>query len=280
MKHGMMLTREITAKGGNISVNGGYDPLAIRLAALYLDSICIPQSQMMGFGLSPELEALKREGFVFEKTYPFANGVFNMDSVLIKAYSDCFSDLNKTHNETWIVHHSLNAKLLKQKKTDDGGECIQLLNALPLPDENFPIGDLLEFKLKRGDNLKELLLTIEEERLKIIESENTDMAIKRGVLEIEKRLIALNKLIKETKRGWYLTSFAIDINSTNMLDVFTAVYGEARNIGMDELSALMSSMGASFASSLNVKFGYRFKAGKPDSPYLYAAEVKSKFKIC
>ena len=279
MKHGIMLTRGIRIQDGIISVNGDYDPFAIRMAILYLEGICIPQSQLIAFQLTDELELLKKEGILFEKQIPFSQGITTGGDILLKAYTDCFNELNKTANETWIVHHSLNAQLAKQKMTDDSGECIQLLNALPMPDLNFPLGDLLEFKEKRQDNLKELLITIEEIRIRIISAENKDLEIKKGILDIEKKLIDLNRLIKETKRGWYLSTLAIDLPSQDLLEVFKNVYGEAKNIGMDGLSAFLLSLGISAVTSLNIKAGYRYKVGRPSSPYLYAVDVKNKFHI-
>ncbi|ELH1431639.1 TPA: hypothetical protein I8637_004301 [Raoultella ornithinolytica] len=280
MKHGMILTREIKIKDGVISATGGYDPSAIRLAILYLDGICIPQSDIIGFGLSPEMEMLKGSGFLFEKSYPLTTNSFSSGAdVLIKAYGDCFSDLNNTHNETWIAHQSLNTYLQRKRITDDNGECIQLLNALPMPSESFPIGDLMEFKEKRKDNLKELLLKIEDIRIKIITSENKDIAIKKGIMEIEQSIIELHKLVMETKNGWYLSNFAIDLSSQDLLDTFKSVYGEAKEIGMQSLDAFLLSAGISVASRFNVNAGYRYTAGSPNSPYLYAVDVKNRFKI-
>ncbi|HIE8670226.1 TPA: DUF6236 family protein [Klebsiella variicola subsp. variicola] len=279
MKHGMILTRKMTLENGSISVNGGFDPSALRLAVLYLDGICVPQSQLVGFGLTEEMKTLKSEGYLSEKYYPIRQSQAAGSDILVTAYGDCFEELNKTNNEVWMVHNSLNAHLTKIKTTDDGGECIQLLNALPMPGEDFPLGDLLEFKSKRKDNLKELLLSIEEFRLEIINAENQDMEIKKSIIKIEKNIIDLHKLIKETQPGWYLSSFSLDISSNDLLDVFTKIYGEAKELGMEELNALLTSAGLSVATCFNIKGGYRFKAGKPNSPYLYAAEVKQKFRI-
>ncbi|APP23307.1 hypothetical protein AGE78_28675 [Klebsiella pneumoniae] len=148
-----------------------------------------------------------------------------------------------------------------------------------MPSESFPIGDLMEFKEKRKDNLKELLLKIEDIRIEIITSENKDIAIKKGIMEIEQSIIELHKLVMETKNGWYLSSFAIDLSSQDLLDTFKSVYGEAKEIGMQSLDAFLLSAGISVASRFNVNAGYRYTAGSPNSPYLYAVDVKNRFKI-
>ena len=279
MKHGLILTREMKFENGAIIGNGGYDPLAIRLAVLYLDGIFVPQSQLVGFGLTKEMNILKEEGYLSEKFYPIRQSKGTGADILITAYGDCFEELNQANNEVWIAHNSLNNHLTKIKKTDDCGECIQLLNALPMPSENFPLGDLLEFKNKRKDNLKELLLTIEESRLEIIQAENKDIEIKKSIIKIEKNIIDLHKLIKETQPGWYLSNLSFDISSKDLFNVFHEVYGEAKEMGMDGLSAFLASTGLTIATCFNVKAGYRYKAVKPNSPYLYAAEVKHKFRL-
>ncbi|HBM7347595.1 DUF6236 family protein [Klebsiella oxytoca] len=280
MNHGLILTRKMTLKNKGIYIEGGFDPIAVRMAMLYLDKICVPQSRMYGVGLNDELKTLKKENLLFEYTAEyFPVGMVDGQTMLIKAYSECFQKLNEEENENWIVHKSLNAKLERKKITDDNGETFSLINALPIPTAEFPIGDLLEFKLKRRDELKSLLLEIETTRLDIITSENKEAELLKGIIKIEKNLLALNKLMQETKKGFYLSTFTIDFSSKDLLNVFGEVYGAAKDMGMNDLSAFLSSIGASAASMVNVKAGYRFKQGKPNSPYLYAAEVKQKFEF-
>lgn len=280
MNHGLILTRKMTLKNKGIYMEGGFDPIAVRMAMLYLDKICVPQSRMYGVGLNEELKTLKKENILFEYTAEyFPVGMVDGQTMLIKAYSECFQKLNEEENENWIVHKSLNAKLERKKITDDNGETFSLINALPIPTAEFPIGDLLEFKLKRRDELKSLLLEIETTRLDIITSENKEAELLKGIIKIEKNLLALNKLMQETKKGFYLSTFTIDFSSKDLLNVFGEVYGAAKDMGMNDLSAFLSSIGASAASMVNVQAGYRFKQGKPNSPYLYAAEVKQKFEF-
>lgn len=98
-------------------------------------------------------------------------------------------------------------------------------------------------------------------------------------MEIEQSIIELHKLVMETKNGWYLSSFAIDLSSQDLLDTFKSVYGEAKEIGMQSLDAFLLSAGISVASRFNVNAGYRYTVGSPNSPYLYAVDVKNRFKI-
>lgn len=280
MKHGLILTKKMSLKNKSIHIEGGFDPVAIRMALLYMDQICVPQSKMYGVGLDNDLQTLKRENILFEYTSDyFPTGAIDGESMLIRAYSDCFQELNKPANESWIVHKSLNAKLESKKITDDKGETLSLINALPIPTDTFPLGDLLEFKERRGDELKSLLIEIETIRMDIITSENKESELIKGILKVEKNILGINKIFKETKKGFYLSDFSIDFSSKDVLDVFIEVYGHAKDMGMNDLSAFLSSLGASAASLFNVKGGYRFKSGKPNSPYLYAAEVKQKFEF-
>ncbi|HHK9742703.1 TPA: DUF6236 family protein [Raoultella ornithinolytica] len=279
MKHGMILTNKMTITEDSIIGRGGFDPLALRLALLYMDEICVPQSSVIAIRLSEEIELLRKEGFLVVKNYPCQAGIHQGSSILKNAYEQCFDELNSNLAETWIMHDSLRINFIKENKVDKNGECMQLFNALPLPDEKFPLGDLLEFKLKRKDELKELLLTMEEMRIKIIQSENKEIEIKKGILEIERNLINISKVMKETRKGFYYSTFSIDIGSQDLLETFKSVYGEARGIGMEALSAFLLSAGISTLTAFNVKAGYRFKAGRPNSPYFYAADVKSKFRI-
>lgn len=116
MKHGLILTKKMSLKNKSIHIEGGFDPVAIRMALLYMDQICVPQSKMYGVGLDNDLQTFKRENILFEYTSDyFPTGAIDGESMLIRAYSDCFQELNKPANESWIVHKSLNAKLESKK---------------------------------------------------------------------------------------------------------------------------------------------------------------------
>lgn len=285
MKRGLLLTRPLSFNTGSMSVLGDFDPLAIRYALLYLDEICIPINRVVLFDLSDELRTLKKEGFVRslqpreEKNKSFDFDSSEMEGLIKKSYKRCFDELNENKHESWMVHQSVKTALDEDNELSHSGELLTFINSLPMPAKDFPIGDLLDFREKRNDERLELLNAISTLRLNVLTSENKNEAIQKGLLEIEKSIINITKTLKERKKGMYLTDFSLDFSSTEFIDNFKNIYNESQSMGLDKLEAFLSSLGISLASIFRVKMGYNYKRANPDSPFLYAAEVKVKFNL-
>jgi hypothetical protein len=121
---------------------------------------------------------------------------------MIDSYKDCYDKLiSKNKSDTWMLDRSIKNVLNTQSQLSETGELLTFIHSLPLPDEKFPIGDLLEFRNKREDERLALLNAIEMLRVDAIGSENVELATRKGLLTIEKALIDILKTLKESKRG-------------------------------------------------------------------------------
>lgn len=282
MKRGMIITSkvEIDQENNSVKFRPEFSQKALRYGVLYLDEICVAQTSLFQIGLPVDWQQLKKEKIVNEIIgKPSLSGTVDFAKAALDAYSQSFSELNKRRNETWCLNKEFKFLNDRLPFIDCHGETLTFLNALPVPTEDFPIGDLYEFRIKRDDERKELMNSIDRLRLNVLKSEDKHNALKVGLLDVESNLITMNRLIKETKRGFYLTDFSLDYSSKDMLEVFKGTYEATTTSGFDKLSALILSMGASLASGFNFKGGYRYKQAKPNSPYFYAAEIVHKFDV-
>lgn len=283
MKRGLLLTRPFSITSNSIRPSAGHniDPLAIRFALLYLDEICIAKTKFAGFDLPPDLEILKQEKIITEiRSEHLPRRIENVQQIMIDSYKDCYDKLiSKNKSDTWMLDRSIKNVLNTQSQLSETGELLTFIHSLPLPDEKFPIGDLLEFRNKREDERLALLNAIEMLRVDAIGSENVELATRKGLLTIEKALIDILKTLKESKKGFYLTNFSLDFSSQDFFETFKKAYSESKNFHFNELSSLLAAFGVSVATMFNVKMGYNYKKSRPDSPFLYAAEVKRKYKL-
>ncbi|HBY8796646.1 TPA: DUF6236 family protein [Klebsiella pneumoniae] len=280
MKRGLLLTAPISVTKSSISSQGGLDPLAIRFALLYLDELCIPQTKFFGVSLPDELKVLEQEKILKTVMSDYLHSGFtDVSHIMSTSYKQCFDILSESKHETWMLHKSVANVLGYNSELTQNGELLTFVNSLPLPGADFPLGDLLDFRIKRNDERLALLNAIESLRINVITDENKEISIKRELLSIEKAIIDLTRVLNETKKGVYLTDLSVDFSSQSFFKIFKDIYHESQDIGLDKLSSLISALGISVASTFNVKGGYSYKKSLPDSPFLYAAQVKEKFKI-
>jgi len=74
----------------------------------------------------------------------------------------------------------------------------ELYNVLPVPTVDVPLNDILEFKLRRKDELLEFRVYLDELYQNVLSSENTQSAKNAAVAKINIALSAINKTLEES----------------------------------------------------------------------------------
>lgn len=282
MKRGMILTGGLTFNKEDDSVNfrGFFNQQLLRYGLLYLDNIQVVQSQLFVTVMRADMAELAREGVIDEVFLEIpAQGVMSTISAAEETYLPYFDELNRRPNEIWMLNKEFSLMVQESKEFSVGGESISFLNALPIPAEDFPLGDLYKFREKRNDERVELLNSIDRMRLKVEQADDKRTALQEALLDVEKNLIDVTRLLKETKRGFYLSDFSLEYSSQTMLSTFNDSFGNAAEAGLSTFTAFMTGVGAALASTVKVTGGYRYKKSKPNSPFLYAAEAREKFNV-
>ncbi|ELR5933825.1 hypothetical protein R4I52_004824 [Klebsiella pneumoniae] len=119
---------------------------------------------------------LKKEGILLEVKFNIVNGTistiydanmkFLIDSLARKDINFIASDASKV-----LINNKIEV-------SEYGGELLTLVNAIPEPDESVNINDVLEFRLKRKDNLKNLMDTLNTLNIRVMKAENKDHELK------------------------------------------------------------------------------------------------------
>ncbi len=280
MKRGIVITTdiEINLEKKSFKYKSTFNQKSIRYGLLYLDEICVAQDSFIVTQLPDDMQQLKKEKILTENiTRSNLTGGFDFAKHTLDSYFQTFSMLNDLKDESWCLNKEFKIVNSDIPFIENSGETLNFLNSLPVPAEDFPLGDIYEFRIKRNDDRLALMNSIDQLRLSVLSSDDKETALKMGLLEVEKNLIAMNRLLKETKRGFYLTDFSLDYSTTDMMEIFKQTYKESETAGLDKLSSFFAGIGIALASGFNIKGGYRYKQAKSNSPYFYATEVAHKF---
>ena len=129
---------------------------------------------------------------------------------------DEFLDLERGEPGQWTLSQGEGSFVMKNKNFVEGrGQLVTLSRAIPLPDPNYPLHDLLEFKQKRRDEIVALTHELDKFFSQIANAKDADFEMSRLVRVVDKQCSDMLKAAKESKRKFYLgdLSFSLSLDS-------------------------------------------------------------------
>lgn len=132
---------------------------AIRSTLVFYDKFDVVQQDMFGFG-QPSVDVLQKLGII-QKTMLRYDG--SMEKAVQRAPFDGYIALSDREPNKWTISRS--AQMLgvpSEELTTDRGVALTIDNALPVFGRSVPLEDVLEFKLKRRDELRALRTSLDE----------------------------------------------------------------------------------------------------------------------
>lgn len=286
--------------------NGEIEPQLLNKLILYWDVLEYPAMS----GISPnysvlnDMELLKKEGIIQESfvladeksakvvdylKYNSSKKKFIIDkdlSNLKKAIGHTQVELCKhknyvDKNTIWSIG-DLNDDISKMyfEKANKDSVLMEFYDFLPVPCKTVKLEKILEFKLKRKDEILYLRTAIDELSSTVCKSENIDLELKRQKETIEKCLLDLHRVLDETKIQKICSNLHmyLNIDKNEMLSFVSQ-------------SAMVGLFAKSFAFGLLMKFGVNVlvkigmkKVSKIDKIpdhlkyYIYAYNIERKLK--
>jgi hypothetical protein len=195
---------EIISNGPSLSMNGGMPPEKLRYYALYWDKIVITDSNIFGSGISGELQALADVGIVSKETARISiSGRFNggdLASLHFQGLAQVAASLTNKNPGQWAIHQSGDQIIIPDNMSSELVTAdFQLTRCLPVPKADLPLDKLLEFKLKRLDELLALRASLDELYLEI--SKSADIP-RSKIAQIQRLESAIRDLDKVAQQSW------------------------------------------------------------------------------
>lgn len=154
-RRGLVVCPPLEIKGSRLYIgSSNLDPQELRCALLLFDDLVWPSSRTILLASGPDEQFLERVGVLTRPDY-----TFNGDAVhaLAKAQSQAFIDLDARDSGRWSLAQGKNSLLLhEQLLVRDAGALLELQRAIPVPDRDVPLNEVLEFKQRRHDELQRL----------------------------------------------------------------------------------------------------------------------------
>jgi hypothetical protein len=269
------MTRGIIAAPGIISgynngfkMERGLSGEEIRYYLLYWDKIVIPDNNLVSIGL-PEQELLLESGLVSRPLVGFS-GRFDGEMIaqaIAEAQALTASRLFAAEPDTdWTVHQigdvlSMPSRFLTKQPSVN----VQLVNALPVPSENVPISEIIDFKDRRRAEFEALHQYIDEAYHAILVHSDPGIATREEMARIGR---AVKNLDRVSTERWKTTK-KYDLTAELSLDGNKMMTGAALASAFNFYAAggvMVSLAGVAGALASMIKIGAKttvsFEAAK------------------
>lgn len=258
--------RSLFARSSNL------DPQELRFALLFWDRLVWPSSRAIHFASGPDETFLEQVGILSRPDYTFyGDGAQGIVEGQIRAYLD----LEGKEPGSWALAQGENALLLKEHLFEEGrGALIELHRAIPIPQHDVPLAEILEFRERRRDELLLLRAKLEALISTIEDAQDKDHELQRLILEVDQACSNLLALGKEWQFPVFLSNIkaAFNLSPLKTLAVVGAGWKLAEQYGLTAATATAAVAGAASTIEIKANFGFR-SVKRLTNPYRYAYSI-------
>lgn len=267
---GLVVSPPIEIEGNRLfAKSSNLDAQELRFSLLFWDRLVWPSSRAIHFASGPDESFLEEAGILTRPEYTvygdvaqgFASGQFQ-----------AYQDLDRAEPGIWALAQGENSLLCRDGFAVEGiGTLVELHRAIPIPRQDVPLAEVLEFRSRRKDELLLLRHQLESFVSEIESATDKPLALKRRVAELDLACADLLAVGKEWQFPVYLSNFkaSFSMSPMRLLPAMAAGWKMGESYGLTAAAAAASAFGA--ASTLDIKADYGVRAARrPTSPYRYA----------
>lgn len=273
-KRGLIVSPPIEIEGESILIKkSSLDPQELRFSLLFWDKLVWPASRFMYIESSPDEIFLETTGIL---TRPeFAIGLDVAQSVAA-AQVQAFLDLDSKEPGVWSLAQGENSLLLKDAVLQAGnGISVELHRAIPVPDKDVPLNDILEFRRKRHPELTALRSELDSFVSAINLSSNIEGELAAQVAKVDLACADALRIGREWQFPVRLSNIKASLDLRPFTSVAAVVVGWQTGLmyGMPISSAAASAAISGVAASFKIGGDFGVQSLRPrQGPYRYVSQ--------
>jgi hypothetical protein len=256
------------------TIGGAVDSKELRFSILLFDRIVLPRCINSNIERRPDEVFLEQTGILRRPEYTFKR--LDLIKAFVRAQSQAFIDLDKLEPGQWSLSQGLTSLLLQAKLLEPNvGALVELYRAIPIPDKDVPLTEILEFKRRRNHELQNLRSELDGFIAAINQAEDKEAELQKRVESVDAACADALRISSEWKFPVRLANFKA---SFEIRPFVTAIAGaSAYRIGtahrLGACAAILAGIGGAVAAStpslkLAGDFGWRGLRPRV-SPYRY-----------
>lgn len=244
------------------------DPQELRASLLFFDDLVLPQNNLIFLELGIEEKFLREAGVLRLNVVRISESndlIEATGNIQIKT----FQQLDTLQPGVWSLatgENSFNWEHLPPG-THDGFK-LELLRAIPVPTEDVPLAEILEFKNKRHDELLNLRAELDNFSQRIIDSESKDTELQSARESIQKSCADLLATSKEANFPIRIADWKMNFELDAVKVIDWAIKGGA--IGKQFEMPILGGLIGGAISTFKLTKGFKWQPVAPrSSPYQY-----------
>ncbi len=198
------------------NVGGGPMEAMVKQNLPYWDMFDLPDNPIVGIELTPGLEFLKAEGIV-RTTNARPNFSGDMAEIWVRAQLEAFR-LNEEAEPgaRTLAQQGERFWLPQDERARTRVIEATLYKALPIPGDDVPIQDILDFKARRSDEMLALRSELDSLYLSLISEADIPRAMSVALARIDAALLAVETVTAESWATRLRSTLKVDISLTNV----------------------------------------------------------------
>lgn len=247
----------------------GLDPQLLRVWTLFWDKLDHPDSNIVSFGSDPDGAFLASEGILQRTKVVWTSNLSNGD-VFLKPHMEAYRTLDAQQPGTWSLAMGPNTLQIPDDEQDQGrGVYVRLVGALPVPDADVPLAELLSFKRKRHAELDALHHHLTNVYQSILVSPDKPLVENESVRALSRAVDDQLKVSRESGLKMRLTDLLSNFDIAGGI----AGWQAASSAGLNAQSCAIASVAG---AGIGVGISNALRARKkPGSPYGYVVRYHS-----
>jgi hypothetical protein len=223
-------------------------------------------------------EILKEAGILSRPEYTFrGDDLCDVIAGMARTHVQAFLDLDKKEPGLWSLAQGENSLLLADGYIQENtGLGLELYRAIPVPDQEVSIYDILEFKAKRQDELNNLRFMVDDFIEKLVLAENTEAELAKLVGDIDDACAAIIKVSKEGRLPLRVSNLKVSFSVQPFVTVAAGIAGWhlAASTGLPLVTSALAAAATATAPALKISgdFGFRGLENRT-SPYRYVSSI-------
>lgn len=250
------------------------DPQELRFSLLFWDKLVWPTSRNFVIGNSHDAQFLVEAGVMERPDYTFDGDVAEG---MARGFRQAFTDYERTSPGQWAMSYGEKSLILRdapEVRMNDG-ITVELHRAIPVPERDVPLAEILEFKHKRYEELTRLRTVIDFMLERIQASDNDPTEIARCIDDIDDACRSLLRVGSEWQFPVRLSSMKTTFELRPFQTIAGALTGALATQALPTSNTLLATLtGAVLATAPALKIaadigwqGLR----KPTSPFRYVS---------
>lgn len=284
-KRGLVVSNPVTVdlQSNRLEIAGGrIDPQELRFALMFWDLLAWPRNGFIGMAGGDDEQFLEQCGVLMR---PFAAqpGPAPAADWVVNAQLSALKELDRQEPGCWALAQGEKAlNIVGGLEGEHGAMEVSLRRAIPIPNHDVPLAEILELKERRKDELLALRAHLDMMIADVQASPDdpTD-ALAARLGDVDAACSDLLKLGKEWQFPVHLADLqtSVNLNPVKIGGTAFGAYKGALEVGMSQSTSIIAGVAGGLASTIDVKGRPQLKGWRrPKSPFRYAYHLNVELK--